>query len=188
VKVGRGPGGRIARLILWAAVLAACEAPGSLPSEPPPATGLPAATPPTIGSGSSPTEIKYALIAALGEPFFCDPDYYPVARADESELAQAWFETADAAGEEVQGIRAHLGLGAAASLTPEQVLAVYREHKRLGAIGLGRMGESYRFEMRVGGEGAGNLLTGTVDPSGRIEISTQEASFNTCPICGARCR
>ena len=50
----------------------------------PTAPGEPSPTAPPLGSGLSATEIKYALIAALGEPFFCDPDYYPVARADES--------------------------------------------------------------------------------------------------------
>jgi len=140
-------------------------------------------TPPPIGFGLSATEIKYSLIEALGEPFFCDPDYYPVAQADEGELAQAWFEQVDESSEEFQSILRRLGLPGSTGLTAEQVLASYREHKRLTAINLSPIGEGYRFELRVSEGEGGSLLVGTVDRAGRIEVESREISFNTCPIC-----
>jgi hypothetical protein len=140
-------------------------------------------TPPPIGSGPTASEIKYSLIDGLGEPFFCDPDYYPVARADESELASGWFEQADKSGEEFQSILRQLGLPGPTGLSTEQLLAAYREHKRLSAIAVSPMGEGYRFEMRISEGEAGTLLVGTIDRAGRIEIESTETSFNTCPIC-----
>ncbi|MGH2621133.1 MAG: Hint domain-containing protein [Anaerolineales bacterium] len=149
----------------------------------PTAPGEPSPTAPPIGFGRSATEIKYSLIQVLGEPFFCDPDYYPVARADESELAQSWFEQVDKRGEEFQAILRQLNLPDSAGLTADQLLASYREHKRLSAISVGQMGEAYRFEMRVSEGDTGSLLVGTIDRAGRIEIECKETSFNTCPIC-----
>ncbi len=145
--------------------------------------GQPAPTAPPIGFGLSATEIKYSLIEVLGEPFYCDPDYYPVARADESDLASAWFDQADKSGEEFQSILRQLGLPGPTGLSAEQLLAAYREHKRLSAINLGPTEEGHRFEMRISEGEAGTLLVGTVDRVGRIEIESKETSFNTCPIC-----
>ncbi len=149
----------------------------------PTSPGEPSPTSPPIGSGRSATEIKYSLIEVLGEPFFCDPDYYPVARADEGELAQAWFGQVDQSSEEFQTILRELLLPGSSGLTADQVLATYREHKRLTAITLSPMGEGYRFEMRIAEGEVGSLLVGTVDRAGRIEIESKETSFNTCPIC-----
>ena len=36
-------------------------------------------------------QLKYRVIDELGRPFFCDPDFYPVARADEADLARQRF-------------------------------------------------------------------------------------------------
>jgi len=145
--------------------------------------GQPAPTAPPLGFGLSATQIKYSLIEVLGEPFYCDPDYYPVARADESELAQTWFDQVDKSSEEFQNILWQLDLTGSTGLTGEQVLAAYREHKRLTAINLSPTGEGYRFEMRISEGEAGDLLVGTIDRAGRIEIESKETSFNTCPIC-----
>ncbi len=164
-------------LACGAAALAACS---RLEATVP---GSPSPTPPPIGSGLSATEIKYSLIDGLGEPFFCDPDFYPVARADESDLASAWFEQADKSGGEFQSILRRLGLPGTSGLSAEQLLAAYREHKRLSAINLSPMGEGYRFELRISEGEVGSLLVGTIDRAGRIEIESTETSFNTCPIC-----
>jgi hypothetical protein len=167
----------IGLLACGAAALAGCSALETI------LPGQPAPTTPPIGPGLSATEIKYSLIDRLGEPFFCDPDYYPVARADEDELASAWFEQADKSGEEFQSILRRLGLPGPTGLSAEQLLAAYREHKRLSAINVSPMGEGYRFEMRISEGEAGTLLVGTLDRAGRIEIESTETSFNTCPIC-----
>jgi hypothetical protein len=176
----------IGLLACGAAALASCSPLETiLPGQPAPTAlpGSPSPTPPPIGPGLSATEIKYSLIDRLGEPFFCDPDYYPVARADESDLASAWFDQADKSGEELQSILRQLGLLGPTGLSAEQLLAAYREHKRLTAINLSPTGEGYRFEMRILEGEAGSLLVGTIDRAGRIEIESEETSFNTCPIC-----
>jgi hypothetical protein len=176
----------IGLLACGAAGLAGCSTlEAILPGQPAPTAlpGSPSPTPPPIGPGLSATEIKYFLIDRLGEPFFCDPDYYPVARADESDLASAWFDQADKSGEELQSILRQLGLLGPTGLSAEQLLAAYREHKRLTAINMSPMGEGYRFEMRISEGEAGSLLVGTIDRAGRIEIESEETSFNTCPIC-----
>src|SRR5690349_12749888 len=50
---------------------------------------FPTSTPiPPISGGFGPTELKYRVLAEFPAFFFCDPDYYPVARADELELAR----------------------------------------------------------------------------------------------------
>ncbi len=43
-------------------------------------------------------------------------------------------------------------------------------------------GYIYRFTLRLK-EGHGERIEGTITPSGTINISKREPSFNTCPIC-----
>ena len=131
----------------------------------------------------TPTEIKYLLVDNLGEPFFCDPDYYPVARADETDLALTWFAEVGQSGEEFQGILRQHDLPDASYLSVDEKLLIYREHKKLSAIALGPMGETYRFELRISEGETGFLIEGKIDRAGQIEIEKKEPSFNTCPIC-----
>ncbi|MEK7682421.1 MAG: hypothetical protein AAB321_00040, partial [Chloroflexota bacterium] len=140
---------------------------------------------PTLGPTllQTPTEIKYLLVDNLGEPFFCDPDYYPVARADETDLALTWFAQVDQSGEEFQGILRQHDLPDPSHLSVDEKLLIYREHKKLSAIALGPLGEAYRFELRISEGEAGFVIEGTIDRAGQIEIQKKEPSFNTCPIC-----
>src|SRR5215203_2050306 len=41
---------------------------------------------PTLASAFSPTELKYKVLGEFPDFFFCDPDFYPIAREDESAL------------------------------------------------------------------------------------------------------
>src|SRR3972149_2370785 len=74
----------------------------------------------------SATQLKYLLKDVFGEPFFCDPDYYPVARGDEEQKALEWFAQVDLASEEIQAILARLGLQGS-SLPDGEKLLLYRE-------------------------------------------------------------
>jgi hypothetical protein len=72
---------------LWLSALGCAATPAD---EGPVPTGIaPGVTP--SGERLGATQLKYVLIDAFGRPFFCDPDYYPVARDDEQQKALEWF-------------------------------------------------------------------------------------------------
>ena len=52
------------------------------------ACGSPFATPTPTPQPLTVPQLKYRVIDELGRPIFCDPDFYPVARADEGDLAR----------------------------------------------------------------------------------------------------
>jgi hypothetical protein len=111
----------------------------------------PTATPiPPLPGGAGPTELKYRVLAEFPDFFFCDPDYYPVAREDEMVLARQRFPELRANTEEFNTILAHNNLSGVTSFTDEQMLLIYREHKRLAALFFEVSPEGYRFQIQVG--------------------------------------
>jgi hypothetical protein len=163
-------------------VLTACSAEAT-------ATGAPTVTPsltslPTLPSGSGPTELKYRVLAEFPDLFFCDPDYYPVARGDEMELARQRFPEIVANSEEFKAILAHNNLTGVTNLTDDQKLLIYREHKRLAAIRFEAVAAGDQFQIQVAkGEGSGELITGVIDAQGNITVLQRKPSIATCPIC-----
>ena len=155
-----------------------------LPTAPSP-TPAPATLIPTLlASSLSPTELKYQVLDQFPDFFFCDPDFYPVAREDEMGIAQQRFAQLQANQEEFQAILSRNGIAGMTSFTDEQKLLIYREHKRLNAIFFELVGDRYRFQIQMGAEGQqGSLITGTIDANGSIEVQKQEATFPSCPIC-----
>jgi len=156
------------------------------PDYTPPPTPLPATlTPiPPLPGGLNPAELKYRLLAQFPDLFFCDPDYYPVARQDEMALAQQRFPELQANLEEFNAILAHNGLAGVSTFTDDQKLLIYRQHKKLAAIQLELAGDSYRFQMQVAKtEGAGELVSGLIDSQGKISVLKRTASIAACPIC-----
>ena len=157
----------------------------------PPGTVFPSMTPepptpiPTLSSSTlSPTELKYRVLAEFPDFFFCDPDYYPVARADEMDLARQRFPELQANQEEFQVIMSHNGLGRLTAFTDDQKLLIYREHKKLNAIYFELVGDTYQFQIQTGTEGQqGFVIKGTIDGSGSIEIQQRDPGFPSCPIC-----
>ncbi|MCL4394052.1 MAG: Hint domain-containing protein [Chloroflexi bacterium] len=135
-------------------------------------------------SALSPTELKYALIARFGAPFFCDPDVYPVARRlGPSEIEQRLSQIEQNT-EEYQAILQHLGYGGSATLSADQEQQVYSEHKMLAAIALEAADGAYRFNLRISQTKAnGFVITGTIDSSGVIQVASRQATVTTCPIC-----
>lgn len=157
----------------------AAVTPGPSPTEPP-------ATPiPSLPSALSPTELKYRLLDEYPDFFYCDPDYYPVARADEDVVARERFPQLQANPEEFQAILAHNGLGGLTAFSDEQKLLVYREHKKLAAIPFELAGDVYRFQLRTANANQleGFYITGTIDGQGKIDVQERAPGFVDCPIC-----
>ncbi len=140
--------------------------------------------PPSPSAGLSPTQLKYRLLAQFPDLFFCDPDYYPVARADEAVLALQRFPEIQANAEEFQAILQYLGLSGTTAFSDEQKLAIYRQHKRLAAIELVPFGDGYRFRLRTADQtGRGFVFSGSLGADGEVKIESKQPGIATCPIC-----
>ena len=142
---------------------------------------------PTISPYASPTEIsenqnefelKYSLERRLGPIFFCDSDFYPIARGNEQERANEEFVKIQGNPEEFSEIRNYVAI--------EDKLAVYREHKKLKAIiltpeyvGMGASGiRDYRFYLQI----KGYAIEGTIDLRGTMKVTKKEQNANMCPL------
>jgi hypothetical protein len=145
-------------------------------------TGSPISTPepPTFVT----TELKYRVLEEFPDFFFCDPDYYPIAREDEKVLAQRRFPELQGNQDEFQAILTHTELSGMTTFTDAQKLSIYREHKKLNAIYFESLGDKYKFQIQTGLEGQqGTVITGTIDDNGSIDVLQREDSFPSCPIC-----
>jgi len=129
-------------------------------------------------------ELSYMLLARFDNVFWCDPDFYPVARAGQEEKnAVEQFLAIRANEAEFSAILTHLGLPDKADYTDAEKLQIYREYKKLKyALQITPSGGVYDFSLRVG-EGQGERIDGTITSSGTVTILKREASINTCPIC-----
>jgi hypothetical protein len=152
---------------------------------PPPTAVPPSPTPiPTLSQGFSPTELKYRLLEEFPNFFFCDPDYYPIAREDETTLALQHFPEIQANPEEFDVILSHNNVPVSSSYTDTQKLLIYQEHKKLAAIHLELVDSLYRFQLKsLETQEAGELITGTIDGQGNISVEQRTPSIATCPIC-----
>jgi hypothetical protein len=183
---GNGGGDEATPIIMTAVVSTViAETPGPPPTEGPSPTPAPSTLLPTLPSSSlTPTELKYRVLDEFPDFFFCDPDYYPIARDNEMTLAQQRFPELQANQEEFQAILSRSGLSGVTTFTDDQKLLIYREHKKLNAIYFQLVGERYEFQIQTGAEGQqGSLITSTIDGNGSIEIQQQDQTFPSCPIC-----
>lgn len=148
----------------------------------PPSTFTPI---PTLSGGLSPTELKYRILEAFPNFFFCDPDFYPVARGNELEQARARLSEMQANTEMFSTILRHHGLEGTTTFSDQQLLAIYRDYKRLLAIPLTADGAIYRFQIRIGtAEGRnGTLISGRIDGKGDIEVDERKPAALICPVC-----
>ena len=166
-------------LLAFALLLAACG--GGLTASPTPAVAL------------SVAELKYRVIDAGGRIEFCDPDFYPIARAGgEEENAKAKLPEIQKDADTYAAITKRVGT---------DPLAVYREWKALNALVFGQLtfgspsqAQAYPFNYRsTGGPNAtatkasGTQVEGTVDLFGKVDVTkrTTVGPLN-CPICLAR--
>ncbi|MDQ2965068.1 MAG: hypothetical protein M3R57_04410, partial [Chloroflexota bacterium] len=170
----------LAHLLFVVVLMAGCTAtaPSSPPTTPSPSTGQPLSI----------AELRYRLIDQLGPLWYCDPDFYPIPRAEEADLAIQRFAEIQADREAFAAIVARLGLAAGAAFTAEQKLAIYQAWKQLNAIVLDPIGNgTYRFDylnMPAPGATEGRRTAGTIDQGGSISVEQQApAGEPPCPIC-----
>jgi len=153
-------------------------------TESPPRTTAEAPTPiPTLAGGLTPTELKYRLLDQFPDFFYCDPDAYPVARADETQLAIQRFSEIEANTEEFDAILEHNGLSGQGSFTDAQKLQIYGDYKKLAAIALQAAPGAYQFELRTADGKQGLQIKGYIDGRGRISVSSKIPTVAACPIC-----
>ena len=76
------------------------------------AGGSPGATVIPVGSGGSMTagQLRVALVEQFGPRWWCDPDFYPLARADEQAIALQRFAAMQAEGDVFGAVVAQLRL------------------------------------------------------------------------------
>lgn len=132
-------------------------------------------------------QLEYRLFSRFDNVFWCDPDFYPVARPGEEENnALEQFSMIRGNETEFSAILEHIGMPNKAEYTDEDKLQVYREHKKLAlALQMTASEDAYNFSLRVG-ESQGERIEGTITKSGEIGALRREPSFNTCPICLAK--
>ncbi len=172
-------------------IVAATVRPSGAPTPTPVVTPIPTPSPtvtPAAPGALTLAQLKYRLFDRFGRLWYCDPDFYPVARADETSLAEQRFPEIQKDAEAFMAILAHLGYVPSATYSQDQKLAIYRDWKMLGALRLDPAGGSYHFAARFTPDGrTGSLVDGTIDPAGRIVVASQRASGPPpCPICLAR--
>jgi hypothetical protein len=128
-------------------------------------------------------EIKYRVIDELGTPWFCDPDFHPVARADEREIAVQRFAELQKEAVTFGAIRARLKL-AGPAFTGDEQLAIYREWKILNALPLQRVGDVYGFAYLAKKGTTGERVDGRVSARGQVTVLSRTAAGPPpCPIC-----
>lgn len=168
------PGGFV--LLLLAILMAGCVVPGG--------DGPAPTKTPTPGAPHTQPQLKYLLLDHYGEDrfFFCDPDYYPVARGDELERAVSMFPEIEKDPDVFPAIIARKGLQPPYSNATK--LLIYREYKKLRAIPLDLLsGDVYSFSLQLGDRVAGRRVSGTVRSDGTILSEQSEEAALTCPIC-----
>jgi Hint domain-containing protein len=132
-------------------------------------------------------ELKYHVMDAGGRISFCDRDFFPIARADEEQLAKAKIGDIQADAETYAAITKRVG---------SDTLAVYRDWKALNALVLTSIstsaGARWSFNYRSEGgpsatpvsKGNGTQVEGSVDTFGKVDVSKRTAVGPlNCPIC-----
>lgn len=161
--------------------------PTPAPVPTPASTPSPTATPVASGAQTL-AQLKYRIIVRFGRLWWCDPDYYPVARADEADLAEQRFSEVQKDGETFTAILSRLGYARSTTYTREQKLAIYRDWKMLGALRLDPARGAYTFAARFTPDGrSGSFVDGAIAQTGEIAVTSQTPSGPpNCPICLTR--
>jgi len=162
---------RLLGLVLALVFVACGDSPLSSPTPPPQPLTLP--------------QLKYSVMDQIGRPLFCDPDFYPIARADERELAQQRVPEIQKDAATFAAIVAHLQLPPA-TYTPDQQLAIYREWKTLNAIQLQPINDVGAFAyVAQRTDGSAERVDGRVSMYGRVTVINRQAQAGRppCPIC-----
>jgi hypothetical protein len=163
--------------------------PGTIPPNP---TASSSPTPSPAPGGLTQAKLKFRIVDRFGPLAFCDPDYYPVARADEQSLAHQRLPDIQKDAPTFGAILVHLGIATNPPYTDEQELAIYRDWKMLNALRLDQVSAGFHFNGVFVGFGSplttGEVrVDGTIDAFGGITVITSSPSGRPpCPICLAR--
>jgi hypothetical protein len=179
------------RRIVWisflilslAAILAACST--KTPSTTTTTTSTPILTTPPVKMDQY--QLAYRLLSAYPDYFWCDPDYYPIAR-EGAEQANAIAEIASIQANtlEFAAILAQLNLTPKTSYSDSEKLTIYQEHKKVTlAVSVTAVDDAYNFTIRTG-KNQGKTIQGTISAFGVIKVLKEDTSINTCPICLAK--
>jgi len=141
----------------------------------------------SIGSPLSVNQLKFKVLDEVGQPVYCDPDFYPIARLDgEKTNALAKYSEIKSDAELYATIVAHEHLPSG-DLTDDQKFVLYRAWKLLRALTLTQTGSDYSFSYRVlskGGTASYLMVTGTVRVDGVVTVSSRAPTgAPPCPIC-----
>lgn len=152
------------------------------------ACGSAAGTSPPVGTPLTADQLKFAVLDAVGPPIYCDPDFYPIARAggeQASAIARYPEIRADAALYAAIVAHEHLPSG---DLSDAQKLVLYRAWKLLRALTLtsganGTYTFSYRIQSTTG-SASYLIVTGTVRVDGVVTVASRTpTTAPMCPIC-----
>jgi hypothetical protein len=149
------------------------------------------ATPTPTPSPLPLVELRYRVFDQVGRPWYCDPDFYPIARADEKELARQRLPEMQKDADTYAAILAHNSVTVGATLSDDQLLAVYHDWKDLQRLPLDPTGPQgvYGSSLLVrppptGGKASGERIELRIDTAGRITVlSRAPANPPNCPIC-----
>ena len=174
-----GPAGTVTATAITGTIV-----PGTIPPNP---TASPSPTPSPAPGGPTQAQLKYRLVDQFGRLLFCDPDYYPVARADEGALAHERLPEIQKDAPTFTAILSHLGIAAASSYTNDQELAIYREWKMLNALRLEQVSGGFHFLAVFGTPELASRVDGIIDERGNVTVASRTPSGQPpCPICLAR--
>ncbi|GAC1663724.1 MAG: hypothetical protein NVS9B8_03170 [Candidatus Limnocylindrales bacterium] len=193
---GHGPSRAIVVLVLTG-LFAGCTGAASSNAGASSSPAVSAAGSATASPGGGPlsdASAKEALIARFGPLVYCDPDLYPVARADEARAATEHLSAMRADSATWAAIAAHLSFDARSAPTGDALLTAYREWKMLRALVLTPTADGWSFDARFGGTGpnasvapAVSHVAGSITANGVIRVDTNEPGAPPpCPICLAR--
>ena len=139
-----------------------------------------------VGTPLTIDALKFTVMDSIGTPVYCDPDFYPIARAGgEQASAIAWYPQIRAQPDLYAAIVAHEHLPLSA-LNDAQKLILYRGYKLLQALALTQNGNEYAFDFLARKQSAGSIqrVKGTVRIDGMVSVtSTTISGPPPCPIC-----
>jgi hypothetical protein len=145
-----------------------------------------ASGPTVVGMPLTINALKFTVMDSVGTPVYCDPDFYPVARAGgEQASAVAQYPQIRAQPDLYAAIVAHEHLPVGA-LNDTQKLTLYRAYKLLQALALTQNGNEYAFDFLARKQSAGSIqrVKGTVRIDGEVTVtSTTPSGPPPCPIC-----
>jgi len=144
------------------------------------------ALPSPIGEVLNVYQLEFKVLDAVGTPVYCDPDFYPIARAGGEEAsAIAEYPKIRAQADLYAAIITHERLPSG-ELTDSQKLTLYRAYKLLRALVLTQSGNDYSFELRAQSKSSSaiELVSGTVRVDGLVTVRSRTPSGPPpCPIC-----